>query len=110
MAQTEVTLDAAAPSTHKCVVQCAANDRAGKRNQAPHPFLRRFLSQLNGQPLRDSRSQSLEDLLFREVFTVVNSCGRCGRHPQLEPLALAVLLEPVKKAKPLNQPQRQNGE
>src|SRR5580704_2052706 len=103
MPQAEVTLHSRAPGTHKGIVQSAANYRTGQGNQTADPLFRRFLSELNGQPFRNARGESLENLLFGKILAVINtrSCG--SRHPQLQPFALSALLESVKQAKSLDE-------
>src|SRR5580692_531119 len=95
MPQAQVALYAAAPRAYEGEIQRSADHRTGQGNQAPNPFFRGFLSKLNGQPFCDARRKSFKDLLLGKILAVVNTGGRGRSHPQLEPFALAPLLESV---------------
>jgi len=108
MPNAQTALHSPAPGANKSVVQRASYNRAGERNQTANPFLRRFLSQLESQPFRDAGRQPLENLFFGKVLAVIDARGCCSGHPQLQPFALTVVLEPIQKTQSLDQPQRQN--
>src|SRR5271170_182433 len=67
MALEKMFLCAPAPGADEIVVERAACSRAEHRDHAGGPFLRHFGSQLYGNPIDDSRHDSLDRLLFDEV-------------------------------------------
>ena len=108
MTDAEVALDTASPGAHEREVKRAADGGTGKRDQASHPLFCCFLAQLHSKPLCNAWRKFLEDLFLRKILTVINTSGRGGRHPQFQSFTLAVPLEAIKKAKPLNKPDGQN--
>src|SRR5258708_25270226 len=110
MLRMEMSLNAAAPSSHKRKIQRSTDCRAGQGNQAACPLLHRFGANLGGKTFCDARGQFLEKLLFSQVFTVIDTGGSGSSLPHFDPLVVAVSFESVEQRKTLDEPQGDNRE
>src|SRR5208282_1176006 len=105
-----MALDAASPGAHEGVVQGAADGGAGQGHHASDPFFGALFADADGEAARDARRELFYHLFFGEILAEVDT-GRCSRcEPQLNAFIAAFLFEAIEQAKPLDQPQSNDGE
>src|ERR1700674_4642498 len=110
MLGTKMALHAAAPAPYKRKVQSAADGRASKWNQTPHPLFRRLGANLGGETFRDARDNFFENLFFRQILAVIDAGSRRGGLPHFHPLVAAVSFKSVEQREALDEPQSDHGE
>jgi hypothetical protein len=110
VASAQIALHAAAPRADESEVQCAADYRAGDRDEASDPFFGDLLTQLCRQAFGDARRKFFDHLFFRELLAEIDSGGGSSGEPELAALIAALRFKSVKQTEALDEAQGDDGE